>query len=353
MYKTISKAAFGALLLLAPCWTQAATVYVDKSFGPGGDGSYEAPYDTIQEAIDDFNSDVIIVYPGTYTENILITKNLAVRAYDGPHTTIIDGSMRARDDSVTLNQKISAVLEGFHISSGRFGVIVSKGATLRMRNCVVCGNDSHGLVVNHTDETQIPNVIVYNCIFVGNGGSGVYVQCVDTCTGSCVDNHPGRLTMLNTILVSNQGYGLGISWGEPNDFYNSERITLNYNNSFGNQAGTYDPNAFCSARRYSCGAQSISVPPEFVGGTGPICNIDFRLTQGSPCVDNGDPGMGWLDPDGTPNDIGAYGGPGAQLFYTNPNDGPIVRDLHLPQGMVPQGETFTIRATAAVREQTP
>jgi len=65
-------------LTFLPFQAWAATVYVDKSFGPGGDGSAAAPYDTIQEAIDDFNSDEIIVYPGTYTENILITKPITI-----------------------------------------------------------------------------------------------------------------------------------------------------------------------------------------------------------------------------------------------------------------------------------
>ena len=93
--------------------------------------------------------------------------------------------------------------------------------------------------------------------------------------------------------------------------------------------------------------------PEFVGGVGQVCNKDFRLLLASPptspCQDKGDPGMGFLDPDGTQNDIGAYGGPGAQHFYTNPNDGPMVRSVTIDQGLVPQGETVTIRATGAVR----
>jgi hypothetical protein len=47
--------------------------------------------------------------------------------------------------------------------------------------------------------------------------------------------------------------------------------------------------------------------------------------------------------------VGAYGGPGAQRFYTNPNDGPIVREVTIDKGLIPKGETFTIRAKGAVR----
>lgn len=47
--------------------------------------------------------------------------------------------------------------------------------------------------------------------------------------------------------------------------------------------------------------------------------------------------------------MGAYGGPGAASFCTNPNDGPIVRNVTIDQEMVPKGSTLTMRATGAVR----
>ena len=51
------------------------------------------------------------------------------------------------------------------------------------------------------------------------------------------------------------------------------------------------------------GAGVLQVEPGFVApGQG-----DFHLTPGSPCVNTGEPG--WLDPDGSPADMGAYGGP--------------------------------------------
>lgn len=60
----------------------------------------------------------------------------------------------------------------------------------------------------------------------------------------------------------------------------------------------------------------------FVGGTGSVGSRDFRLFAGNnPCINTGLPGNSRLDPDGTRNDMGAYGGPGAQRFYTSPNDG--------------------------------
>jgi len=249
----------------------------------------------------------------------------------------------ARSDAVTLNPGVSLVLEGLKISSGRYGVYAPKGVTLRMRNCTICGNDSHGLYIDNTDGNQIPVVIVYNSVFVSNGGSGVYMHLYLCGNYWC----PPFLTLRNNILISNAAYGVQARYDSA--LGGPERVNLDYNDCVGNLTANYHPAFLCAGGVYSCGGHSISIAPEFVGGTGPVCNKDFRLDTGSPCKDAGDPGMGWLDPDGTRNDIGAYGGPGAQRFYTNPNDGPMVRDLELPQGMVPKGETFIIRATGAVR----
>jgi len=41
---------------------------------------------------------------------------------------------------------------------------------------------------------------------------------------------------------------------------------------------------------------------------------DYHLQAGSPCIDAGQPGPEYYDPDGTRNDIGAYGGPNATVF---------------------------------------
>ena len=39
-------------------------------------------------------------------------------------------------------------------------------------------------------------------------------------------------------------------------------------------------------------------------------NDDFHLQPGSPCIDAGNPATQYNDPDGSINDMGAYGGPG-------------------------------------------
>lgn len=50
---------------------------------------------------------------------------------------------------------------------------------------------------------------------------------------------------------------------------------------------------------------SFSADPRFLD----LEARDFRLAAGSPCIDAGPTGFGYDDPDGTRNDVGAYGGP--------------------------------------------
>lgn len=72
--------------------SQAVTLYVDRWYGPCGNGSTNAPNNTIQAAINDGRSTGVIIHPGTYMDNQSILKCIRIIRYDGPHTTAIDGS---------------------------------------------------------------------------------------------------------------------------------------------------------------------------------------------------------------------------------------------------------------------
>lgn len=57
---------------------------------------------------------------------------------------------------------------------------------------------------------------------------------------------------------------------------------------------------------YFSGEGNINENPLFVDPE----NGDFHLQIGSPCIDTGSPSPQYNDPDGSRNDMGAYGGPG-------------------------------------------
>jgi hypothetical protein len=326
--------------------SHAATLYVDQRYGPGGNGSTNAPYNTIQAAINDGRSTDVIVYPGTYMENLSILKNIRIIGYDGPHTTAIDGS--AGSNTVSVARGLTVWLTGLKISSGGLnGVYQPTEGTLYLRNCIVCGNGVHGVYVACTSTTLSPTLYMDNCISVRNGGSGLYIYgWDDNAAHNCIPTVRAN----NNILIGNTGFGLElqVSRNCSSCAFRLGDITVDYNDYEANTSGNYS-SFFGPAGRISVGANSFSGAPDFVGGSAYTCNQDYRLSPGSPCRNAGAFGVGWLNPDGTRGDIGAYGGPGAATFFTNPNDGPIIRNVTIDQGMVPKGSTFTIRATGAVR----
>ncbi len=327
---------------------QADTIYVDQRFGPGGNGTAAAPYNTIQAAIDNANSVLIVVYPGTYAERLTVTKSLTILGYDGPLTTRINAV--AGGNAVTMAQNIIVTLQGLTISSGEYGVYQPTAGTLYLRNCILCGNISHGIYLDCTSNLSFPTVYLENCISVANGGSGLFVFVYDYYAGGGWHySYSAALRAFNNIFIGNQRYGIEANLENLGNAGNAGgTLVFDYNDYVGNILGNYSP-LFGPGMPVSAGAHSFSVAPDFVGGAEYVCNQDYRLVPTSSCRNAGQPGLGWLNPDGTRNDIGAYGGPGAATFYTKPNDGPIIRNVTIDQGMVPRGSTFTIRAKGATR----
>jgi hypothetical protein len=95
----------------------------------------------------------------------------------------------------------------------------------------------------------------------------------------------------NNIVAFNTGSG--VSWDS------SRATTIEYNDVYGNSKGEFLSNG-------SPSATNLELEPRFVDSR----NGDYHLEAGfSPCIDAGDPLSGYDDPDGTRNDMGAYGGP--------------------------------------------
>jgi hypothetical protein len=320
----------------------ADTIYVDQRFGPGGTGTSNAPYNTIQAAINNANSTTIIVYPGTYSESLNIPKSLTVLGYDGPLTTRVNAA--GGGNAVTLAQNITVTIQGLTLSSGVYGVYQPTAGTLYLQNCIICGNTSHGIYLACSSSAVQSTVYIDNCISCGNGGSGIYIQVHNASSRS----YSANVRIYNSILCGNQRYGLESNVNGFDTYGLQDTISIDYNDYVANVLGNYSA-LFGPGMDVPAGSHSFSVAPDFVGGAAYSCNQDYRLLPTSACKNVGQIGLGWLNPDGTRNDIGAYGGPGAATFYTNPNDGPIIRNVTIDQGMVPRGSTFTIRATGAVR----
>jgi hypothetical protein len=319
---------------------RADTVYVDQRYGPGGTGASNAPYNTIQAAINDGNSSVIVVYPGTYSESLNVPKNLTSLGYDGPLTPRVKAA--GGGNAVNIAQSLTVTIQGLTLSSGVCGVYQPTAGLLYLRNCILCGNTSHGVYLDCGSVSAQATVYIDNCNFVANLGSGVYLAASAPGNGWW---YTANVRIFGCIFAGNQKYGLDSNTGSGTMLNN---IAIDYNDYVDNVAGDYS-GLYGPGHTVDAGSHSFSGAPGFVGGSAYACNQDYRLLPTSACKNAGPPGLGWLNPDGSRSDMGAYGGPGAATFYTNPNDGPIIRNVTIDQGMVPRGSTFTVRATGAVR----
>lgn len=246
------------------------TWYVDVNATPPGLGTQASPYASIQYAHSQpttVNGDTILVAPGEYDENLVLFKQIVVRATGGPELTTLKPVTTGPVLMLVASISIPDVLkfDGFTIT-GFMG-------------------PANGAAVSSQEGTLL------HCIIRGNRGANFYG--VDTTWDSSlidctvVDNDVGiecsffieALWLRNTIVWGN---GSNVqSWGQPAvmDVAYSAGGPFPYAFGVGNHVG--DP------------------------GMWDLASGDYRLRPGSVCIDTGDPTLP-LDPDGSRSDIGFY-----------------------------------------------
>lgn len=302
--------------------------YVDINNVSGiEDGSLAYPFNTIGEAhgqIDPAECQEVLVFPGTYGRFTISQKDITVRSTDGPVLTIVDG--QGTDVTVQISN-CAAVLDGFTITNGYSsgsggGVQVNTSIAdpdmpIIQHNILYGNNSDYGgggiAVVGSWDQWS--GAIIRNNLIVGNT-SGIYPAgiSVGNISNGLVDivvenntvvgnwpggiffDHQGDVTAQNNIVAFND---IGL-W----DYYSFGGPVAQYNCVYGNSYADYvaysqpDPT-------------DINEDPLFVAFTDDSdwTNDDFHLQMGSPCIDVGNPDAAYDDVDGTPNDMGAYGGP--------------------------------------------
>ena len=142
--------------------------------------------------------------------------------------------------------------------------------------------------------------------------------------------------VVNNISYRNGGYGFAsfLSCSSGNAVFGG------YNCAYANNQGA--TNIYSGCYYTSLGAYSITIDPQ-VAATN-----YYRFTStSSPCINAGNPS--YLDPDGTPSDMGAYGGPDAANWWRSPLGGPTVQNVTVQPPQVAPGGTVTIRATATTQ----
>ena len=148
-----------------------AYIVPEVTVGKGTDYNYQ----TIQSAIDSVSDGWnLIVYPGTYSENITVDKSLTIKSLSGPAKTVVQTSPPYSDNNVFRITASCVKLSGFTMQSatyaGRAGVRLEDAS-----GCVVSGNviqdNSYGIYVS---EGSTGNILLENeCKF---NTTGVYID---------------------------------------------------------------------------------------------------------------------------------------------------------------------------------
>ena len=305
----------------------------------------------IQQAIDAADTgDVVVVYPGTYTENINFGgKEITVRSTDPDDpgvvgTTVIQGGAPGSVVNFAGPEGPSTVLSGLTITnSAHWGTgIVGNGCQATISNCVVkdthyygiadcdgqiancavIGNYFAGFVYcqgtisdcliadNHRSGVKYCNGTLINCRIIGNGWKGGIEECnaeIIHCT--IADNAGGGIyccnddvDLTNCVIWGNGNYQIKLDavYGYP--IYYGSYAWVDYCDVQGGQAGIQ----VIENSYVYWGVGNINSNPDF------YLPDDYHLQASSPCIDAGTDAGVTTDADGNSRplaggfDMGAY-----------------------------------------------
>jgi len=260
-------------------------------------------YPTIQQGIDAAGpGDIVMVAPGRYLEEISLKADVIVSGA-GEGLSIIDGGGNTGDVVTAIGNNINnnTKFKGFTVTGaisggsmpGGAGIFCNSGASPEIANNRVEVNDQ-GIATWNGALAFIHNNVVINNNFPGIDLSTNATIINNTIAGNRYGIYDGGgygPTVMNNIVTGNSTYGINAVGTPP---------VLTYNDVWGN--GT-------NYRNCSGGTGSISANPLYQD----TLTGDYHLQPGSPCIDTGNPLPEYNDPDGSRNDMGAYGGPGAAV----------------------------------------
>jgi len=253
-------------ILISPLYAEVITV--------GQEPGYD--FSQIQAAIDFVDeNDEIIVYPGTYTENLQIKgNNIILRAHDyisspGLQGVIIDGGHKAPVITFAGTETEGYVVSGFVIINGdssEGGGILGNGTHATIRgNYITYNNAVNGGGIHGCDGIIENNIIARN-LSSGNGGG------IASCNGVIRNN-----TLWNNS--ANTGGGMESCNGTIINcilWQNFAIIDTQISNSS-------IPDHCCIQSWEGSGENNIDVDPLLKDPN----NGDFHIQIKSPCIDRG------------------------------------------------------------------
>jgi nitrous oxidase accessory protein NosD len=293
----------------------AATISVKQL----GCGSTSNCYTTISAAITNaLAGDTVTVFPGTYNEAVVLNKNLTLLG-SGPQFVKIVSS----GEGITVNPNVSAKIIGLTITASNNGINLRYGSSTIIENNCLVSNVQNGIYVDgsNSGSSYLTNATIINNVISFNAQAGIS-------NNNYYQSNP-NMSIANNIIFNNGTYGLYLPYGGTE--------SISYNDIAGNLTANYFG---CSV-----GTGDISSNPLFIDYT----NGNFALQSSSPCKNAGRIGSADADPDGTRNDMGAFGGPDAAPFWPYPAGTPIITILTANPTSVQKGATITVNATGEIK----
>ncbi len=250
----------------------AVTIRTGLNTGGGGVLCDERYSPTIRGNI--FSSNAAVDYGGgleVYKAAAVVQENV----FTG-NLARFGGGITVQDASPTIERNYIKGNQATTQSGG--GLFVSNAASFSLRNNLIVENSAAGYGGGvSVFENGVPEFI--NNTVVGNT-AGIW--------GGGVHSYGNAFAIMNSIITGNPNYGV---------FAENSTVSDSYNNVYSNGKGEY--------YGASAGMGSISSLSGFSSTN------TYRLGLISPCTNAGNPDPSFNNSDGSRNDMGAYGGPGA------------------------------------------
>ena len=293
------------------------TVYLDASAPDGGDGTEGRPFNDFLTAVHGLPRDaesILIVRDGVYD---VPQQNAGVVDVESDVTIRGEGAATIRLlEGMTLTSIGDVQIENLIIEGYESATVIhhTSRSILTLRNNIIRGGTSMAIEAHCSigtfDECGI--LYMYNNLLIGDNTKwGVFSR-----NGSIGQRF---IVMHNNTIV---GYEIGM-------YYYTEFVdkTSIHNNIFLNNEMALDSPYYRSGWDWGynlfAGNGSINgdVPTDVVLNDTDIViadalldgNDDYRPLPNSPVVNTGNPDSSFNDPDGSRADIGAYGGPEADI----------------------------------------
>jgi len=315
-------------------------------------------FTSVQAAVDAAAAgEVIALCPGTYFERLEIEQDVTLTSLRGPDVTFLDGDLAGTLitvegasltlDGLTLQRGDSDVQAGGvfavdaeltirgsvlreHQSHQGGPVIQATGGSLELTDCLLDENigTSYAIWLDGT-ETLVRHVVDRNYesyVYDRGGGFLVVAQAAAEVWNTIVhDSRTGHAAFSasteGTLWVSN--VVVEVDWESRG--FSGTGLTLQNSIAVGDGTGGlgvwvtegstsadyslfHGLNCMAAKNGESCidpGVGNLTGDPRFVDADAG----DFLLDEFSPAVDAGNPGEAFNDPDGSRNDMGAFGGP--------------------------------------------